>query len=73
MAPEETNGYFEVSLDGVVLHSKKDGAGFPNTEDKEAAIMGAIQAKLTPEEGVKEEEAAEESKSLEVNVTYCGS
>ncbi|CAF1037608.1 unnamed protein product [Rotaria sordida] len=38
------SGFFEVTVDGKLVHSKKDGDGFPDTKDKMDKIVKAIQA-----------------------------
>ncbi|CAF1485011.1 unnamed protein product [Rotaria magnacalcarata] len=43
-ATPETTGFFEVTIDGKLVHSKKDGDGFPNTKEKIDKIAKAIEA-----------------------------
>ncbi|CAF3434156.1 unnamed protein product [Rotaria socialis] len=40
----ETTGFFEVTVDGKLVHSKKDGDGFPDTQEKMDKIVKAIEA-----------------------------
>lgn len=46
VAPQDTNGYFEVEFGGKTLHSKSAGQGFVDTRDKLASIIGAIEAEM---------------------------
>jgi len=35
-------GYLEVSINGVLVHSKKNGDGYVNTQEKMMKIMNAV-------------------------------
>lgn len=39
-------GYFEVYVNGELVHSKKEGKGFPDSADKLQPIVNAVLAKL---------------------------
>lgn len=39
-------GFFEVTVDGTLVHSKKNGDGFVDSEAKLKKIVDAISAKL---------------------------
>ncbi|CAF0800869.1 unnamed protein product [Rotaria sp. Silwood1] len=41
-ATPETTGFFEVTVDGKLVHSKKDGDEFPDTKEKMDKIVKAI-------------------------------
>ena len=43
---KEVNGFFEVTADGVLLHSKKGGAGHVDNEAKYKAISEGLEAIL---------------------------
>ncbi|CAF1552608.1 unnamed protein product [Rotaria sordida] len=42
-ATPEVTGFFEVTVDGKLVHSKKDGDGFPDTKDKMDKIVKAVE------------------------------
>ena len=42
----EVTGFFEVYVDGVLVHSKSGGQGFPNSQEKLQPIVKAVLAKL---------------------------
>lgn len=42
-----TTGYLEVSVDGTLVHSKKDGDGYVDTQEKKNKIVEAIKAAAT--------------------------
>ena len=46
LPPRFILGFFEVTLDGELVHSKKDGQGFPD-DNKVKAICAMIDAKLS--------------------------
>ncbi|KAL3873776.1 hypothetical protein ACJMK2_036861 [Sinanodonta woodiana] len=45
-ATPTVTGFFEVEVDGKLLHSKKGGDGYVDTDAKLRKIMDGIQAKL---------------------------
>lgn len=46
LAPEDTNGHFEVALRGQVIHSKNKGMGFVDSREKLGSIIKAIEADM---------------------------
>lgn len=82
-APADTNGYFEVELQGATIHSKKDGMGHCDTSEKEDVVMNAIASALEaltlpPVPPTKAEESAAvegagaaASATPEVTIEYC--
>ena len=38
----ETTGLFEIEANGILVHSKKNGDGFIDSEDKFKKIVGAV-------------------------------
>jgi len=46
-ATPTTTGWLEVNVDGVLVHSKKNGNGYVNTQDKMNAILNRVRTSLT--------------------------
>ena len=44
MRQSSRTGDFEVVVDGQLVHSKKGGAGFPDTDEKRQKIADAVKA-----------------------------
>ncbi|CAF1476779.1 unnamed protein product, partial [Rotaria sordida] len=39
----DVTGFFEVTVDGKLVHSKKDGDGLPDTKEKMDKIVKAVE------------------------------
>lgn len=73
-AAADTNGHFEVVVNGSLVHSKSGGMGYVDSEEKEGVIIAAIQAAVTGQVATGKKSLEEEDESVsgkpEVTVSY---
>jgi len=50
-ATEEITGFLEVTVDGTLVHSKKNGHGYVNTKEKMDKILAAVSAAAKAKSG----------------------